>query len=117
MLPFVEPDRKRRDEDASFEQHIEGDISHIQLGGQEALMLAAQEHSNVRIAVRAMRATRTAAIDDGPRHVVATGDQSEEAADCFLRVTVDAIYTNPTMKSGFVNNPGLKAGAFRYMQE
>ena len=91
VLPFVEPDRKRRDENSGFEQHIEGNIGHIQFCGQETLMLAEQEHSNVNIAVRAVRAARTTAIDDGPRHVVATGDQREKAANSFFRLMVDSI--------------------------
>ncbi|WP_276677753.1 hypothetical protein [Nitrosomonas europaea] len=64
-------------------------------------MLAAQKHSNVRIAVWAVRATRTTAIDNGLSYVVAITDQGEEETDCFLCVMINAIHTNPTMKSKF----------------
>ena len=95
VLPFIEPDRKRRDEDAGFEQHIKGDIGHAQLRGQQAAMFSAQRNGHIRITVRAVRATSTAAMEDGPRHVVATGDRGEEAADG--GIIVEAIHANATM--------------------
>ena len=98
MLPFIEPDWKRRDEDAGFNQHIEGRVSHVQLDGQEWPMLAAQEHSNVRIAVRAVRATRTTAKDDGLCHIVTAGDQGEKAVDCTPCLMVNVIHEYATVQ-------------------
>lgn len=46
-------------------------------------MLAFQDHRDIGIAVGVMRATCPAAIDDCACHVVATGDQREEAPDGF----------------------------------
>ena len=43
-------------------------------------------------AVRAMRAARTAAIDDGPGHVTATGEKRQEAQDGFLGGMVEVIH-------------------------
>jgi len=46
VLPFIAPDRKRRDEDAGFEQHIKGDIGHVQFRGQQASMFSAQQNGH-----------------------------------------------------------------------
>lgn len=70
-------------------------------------MPTSQEYGYVSIAIRAVRATRTAAIDDGSGHVVATGNQGEEAAGGFLGILVDAVHANPTINSGFMFLVGL----------
>jgi hypothetical protein len=53
-------------------------------------MFAVQEHGNIGIAARTMRAARATAEDDGARQLKATGDQDKKTPDGFLRVMVNA---------------------------
>ena len=54
-------------------------------------MIAAQEHSHVRIAIGAVRATRTTAIDDRRRYVVASIQPSKKLLNSSLRIRINCV--------------------------
>lgn len=47
---------------------------------------------HIRIAIRSVRATRTATIDNGSVHIVTVGNQSKKATDGFLDVVVNVLH-------------------------